>query len=125
MGMRKLSSIAVITIVVLSAICLIAVWHADGTPALSLLLLYLGGTFFCVGITFGNFNALALEPPAFGPIAGVASAVTGSVSTFIAVPLGGAIGHSYDGSVYPLVTGFLLAGLATLLVMTLTERQRQ
>ena len=124
LGMKKLSWIAVSAILAFSVVYLIFAWQYQGEPPLMTLLLYLGGTFFCVGITFGNFNALALEPAEFGAVAGVASAVIGSVSTFIAVPLGGLIGHFYDGTILPLTVGFLLTGLLTLLAMFLTERYR-
>jgi DHA1 family bicyclomycin/chloramphenicol resistance-like MFS transporter len=45
--------------------------------------------FFCFGILFGNFNALAMEP--VGHMAGLGAAIVGSVSTFVSLPLG--MGH--------------------------------
>ena len=42
------------------------------------LALYLFGTFFCCGILFGNYNAMAMEP--VGHIAGMAAAISGTLS---------------------------------------------
>lgn len=61
---------------------------------------------FCIGILFGNINALAMEP--LGHIAGLGSSVVGSLSTFIAVPIGMAIGFLYDDTVYPLMASYLI-----------------
>ena len=76
--------------------------------------------FFCIGILFGNFNALAMEP--LGHIAGVAAAVIGSITTLISLVLGTAIGALYDGTLLPLAGGFAGLGAASLLVVRWAER---
>jgi DHA1 family bicyclomycin/chloramphenicol resistance-like MFS transporter len=71
--------------------------------------------FFCIGILFGNMNALAMKP--LGHIAGIGAAVVGSLSTLISVPLGIAIGQSFNGTVVPLIAGMaILAGLSSVIV---------
>jgi DHA1 family bicyclomycin/chloramphenicol resistance-like MFS transporter len=77
-------------------------------------------SFFCIGILFGNFNALAMEP--VGHMAGLGAAITGSFSTFISLPLGWAVGAAFDGTIVPLVAGFTGFGLMSLVVMWWTER---
>ncbi|MCB1755390.1 MAG: multidrug effflux MFS transporter [Gammaproteobacteria bacterium] len=123
-GMRNLSRLALGGICVFSSGFLIYALVSGGQPPLWSLMVYLGATFFCVGMLFGNFNALALEPQELGEIAGVASAVVGSLSTLIALVLGGLIGKFYDGSVIPLVSGFAVLGLITALTMMLAEKRR-
>ena len=82
----------------------------DGQPPLGLFMLYIMLTFFCVGILFGNQNALAMEP--LGHLAGIGAAVVGSLSTLISMPLGTMIGQSYNGTVVPLIAGLaILSGL--------------
>ena len=93
-----------------------------GQPLLGALMAYLGAAFFCLGILFGNFNALAMEP--LGHIAGVAASVVGSLTTFISLLLGTLIGRSYDGTVLPLIGGFAILGLGTLAAMRWAERGR-
>ena len=46
-----------------------------GHPPLFSLMIYLAAMFFCLGILFGNLNALAMEP--LGHIAGIAASVIG------------------------------------------------
>ena len=72
------------------------------------------------GILFGNFNALAMEP--LGHMAGLGAAFVGSLSTFISLPLGWAIGYKFDNTVIPLVAGFAILGAVSLAVMWWTER---
>jgi DHA1 family bicyclomycin/chloramphenicol resistance-like MFS transporter len=76
---------------------------------------------FCVGLLFGNLNALALEP--MGHIAGIASAIIGAVSNVIAIPLGTIIGQMYDGTLMPMVTGFSVLSFAALLIMLVGDRK--
>ena len=63
-----------------------------------------------------------MEP--MGHIAGVAAAVTGAVSTLVALVMGTLIGRAYDGTVIPLIAGFALLGLAALIVTEWAERSR-
>ena len=118
-GMRALSFRALLGIITLSSIILGITMVTAGQPPLGLLTLYFLLTFFCVGILFGNLNALAMEP--LGHIAGVGAAVVGSLSTLVSLFLGTLIGQSYNGTVFPLVGGFALLSLAALGVMRWVE----
>jgi DHA1 family bicyclomycin/chloramphenicol resistance-like MFS transporter len=114
-GMRFLVSWSLITIFGLSLIALVVAFLAAGVPSLWLFMAYLMLTFFCVGILFGNQNALAMEP--LGHMAGIGAAVVGSLSTLISMPLGTIIGQSYNGTLIPLIVGMaVLTGLAYLVV---------
>ena len=75
-------------------------------------MLYLMAVFFCIGLLFGNLNALAMEP--LGHIAGVAASTIGSVTTLTAMLLGALIGFAYDGTVLPLIGGFTILGTLSL-----------
>jgi DHA1 family bicyclomycin/chloramphenicol resistance-like MFS transporter len=121
-GMRLLSGIAAIAFGGLAVGFFGVALVTAGHPPLWALMTYLGAAFFCLGILFGNFNALAMEP--LGHIAGVGASVVGSLTTFISLLLGTLIGRSYDGTVLPLVGGFAVLGLAALAVMRWAERGR-
>jgi DHA1 family bicyclomycin/chloramphenicol resistance-like MFS transporter len=121
-GMRTLSRWSLITLGGLSLLFLLPDWYFAGQPPLWSLMAYLLLGFFAVGILFGNLNARAMEP--LGHIAGVGAAVVGSFSTFLSTFIGGAIGQSYNGTVLPLVGGFALLSLLSLLVMVWAEGQR-
>lgn len=121
-GMRFLSARALIGVTVISTGFIPLVVMSDGIPPLWLFMVWQLSSFFCIGMVFGNFNALAMEP--LGHMAGLGAAFVGSVSTFVSLPLGWAIGQSFDGGVLPLVTGFAVLGLISLLVMIWTERRQ-
>ena len=71
--------------------------------------------FFMAGLTFGNLNALALEP--VGHIAGMAASIVGSLSTVAAVFIAAPIGLAFDGTPAPLAFGvFACCGAGALLM---------
>jgi DHA1 family bicyclomycin/chloramphenicol resistance-like MFS transporter len=85
-------------------------------------MVYMILTFFCVGILFGNMNALAMET--LGEIAGVGAAVVASVSLSVSIVLGAIIGQSFNGTIIPLVGGFALLSLASLPLIAWADRGR-
>ena len=110
-GMQKMVKTAVLAIVIISIIFYIIINTIITEPSLFIFMAYLLSSLFFVGILFGNLNALAMEP--LGHIAGLGAAIVGSVSTFISVPFGTYIGMQYNGTVEPLVVGFLIFGSLT------------
>ncbi|MEP1770858.1 MAG: multidrug effflux MFS transporter [Anderseniella sp.] len=120
LGMRFLTWRALFGVTVISALFLMIVWQFDGVPPLWSFMVWLLAAFFATGILFGNFNAMAMEP--LGHMAGLGAAFVGSVSTFISLPLGWAIGHWFDNTVVPLIAGFAILGAISLMVMWWTER---
>ncbi len=122
-GMRTLSRSALLAISGLSLIFWPVAYALAGQPPLWELMLYFLISFFCIGILFGNLNAMAMEP--LGHIAGVGAAVVGSLSTLISLLLGTLIGQGYNGTVLPLVGGFLILSIASLAVMHWAEQSRQ
>ena len=77
----------------------------DPEISVNLLTALLVPIFFCVALIFGNLNALAMVP--MGQIAGSASSVIGSISTFISVPVGVWVGSHFDNTLWSLSVGFL------------------
>ncbi|MDX1513686.1 MAG: multidrug effflux MFS transporter [Gammaproteobacteria bacterium] len=114
-GMRKITRAAVHLLTVIALIFLIFAWIFDGVPPLWLFMAHFMPVFFCIGMLFGNLNALAMEP--LGHIAGVGAAVVGFVATLISVPIGAAIGQAYDGTVMALAAGFSIFGAGTLVAI--------
>ena len=119
-GMRHLTWHALVGLTVVSALFFPIVMASNGVPSIWLFMAWLLMAFFCMGILFGNFNALAMEP--VGHMAGLGAAVVGSLSTFISLPLGWAVGNAFDGTVMALVGGFAVLGGLSLGVMWWTER---
>ena len=110
MGMRKLYYLAAKTIIALTGGTLIILLGLGGELPLIGFMVIMVGLFFCLGLTFGNTVAIAIEP--LGDIAGIANAIIRLLSGVIAVGMGIVIGQSYDGTVFPLFIGFFVAGVA-------------
>ena len=114
-GMRFLVEWPLRVILGLAVVALVVTQITAGQPPLWLVMVYLMLTFFCIGILFGNQNALAMEP--LGHLAGIGAAVVGSLSTLIQMPLGTIIGQNYNGTIFPLVIGIgILSGLSIFVV---------
>ncbi len=119
-GMRRLSTIAMIATALLSAPFFLLAQYFQGHPPLAVLMAYLLFIFFFFGLMFGNLNALAMEP--LGHIAGLGSAVVGSVSTLMSVMLGVIVADAYNGTVLPLVVGFSVLSVLGLITMHWTDK---
>ena len=118
-GMRRLSKAATVSIALISLVAWAGAFAFDGLPPLWVFMAYLLAVFLCIGLVFGNLNALAMEP--LGHIAGVGAAVVASLSTFISVPLGALVGLSFDGTVYAQVGAFAVFGVGTYAAMRWAE----
>ncbi len=121
-GMLVLTGTAIVSLAIVSLVFLLFSWALAGHPPLWTLMIYLIVLFFALGMLFGNLNALAMEP--LGHVAGTGSAFIGSVSTLIAVVTGVLIGQSYNGTILPLVTGFAVLSLLSLIMMRWAEAGR-
>jgi MFS transporter, DHA1 family, multidrug resistance protein len=94
--------------------------YSGTTPSLTLWMVYICVTLFFVGMTFGNYNAIALRP--LGAIAGIASSITASIQTLISVVFAGLIGAAFAMNVTPVVIGSALLGLVSSALMLLARR---
>jgi len=118
-GMRMLSKWAVRGCMALSAVFLVMSLFYVGQPPLWIFGTYMFCTFFCCGILFGNYNAMAMEQ--VGHIAGMAAAISGMLSSLVALGIGGWIGQHYDGTVLPLVYGYLAMSVAAFVTSEYAE----
>jgi DHA1 family bicyclomycin/chloramphenicol resistance-like MFS transporter len=122
-GMRRLAATGLVASSLLSIAFFVVTLLTAGHPPLWSLMAYLLAIFFSVGILFGNFNALSMEP--MGHIAGVAAAVVGSLTTLISTVLGNILGQAYDGTVRPMIFGFAVLTILSTAVMAYVERGRR
>ena len=120
-GMRRLTGIATAMLTFVSA----ALWGwaaIGGTPDFIIFMLWQTSFIFCIGMIFGNLQALAMEP--LGHVAGLAAAIFGAVSTLISLPLSWLISGYFDNSISPLVGGFAAAGVVSLVLMAGAPRRQ-
>ena len=118
--MRRLCKMASVSISGLTIVFVCLVYVMSGIPPFYLFMIFMVPTFFCFGILVSNFVTLAMEPLAH--IAGVGASVVGSISSLVAVPLGAIIGQQFDGTILPLISGFALFSIITLMLMYWVER---
>ena len=114
-GMRRLSNAATVSFTLVSVAMWPLAFAFEGLPPLWLFVAYLLIVFLCVGLLFGNLNALAMEP--LGHLAGVGSAVVTSLSVFVSVPLGTLVGLSFDGTMYAQIAAFAVFGAGAFAAM--------
>lgn len=125
-GMRQLAIWAYATQTVLSTAFLIALW--SGVLPLELAFpawfAWSVSIFFMAGLTFGNLNALALQP--LGHIAGMAASMIAAVSTIASVAIAAPIGLAFNGTPVPLLIGAIgCSGIAFLLMRRTQEEAPQ
>jgi DHA1 family bicyclomycin/chloramphenicol resistance-like MFS transporter len=82
----------------------------------------LSAAVFSLGFIFGNVNALAMQP--IGHIAGIGAALSGFLSTLIAVPIATLIGQYIDISVWPLFVGFSVCGFLSIALIQLLPAKK-
>lgn len=117
LGMRRLSHAALLGFLAVS-LCL-AFAAAAGEAGILVYAPLVSSAFFLFGLIAPNFNAIAMEPQ--GHNAGMASSVTGSLSTAIGAMAGGLVAHAFDGTVFPIAAGFAACSLITCLIVFAIE----
>ncbi len=113
-GMEKMVTVSLIGFFSVSLLYII-LFHGTVNPDIGILLAFFGLQFFAIGFLFGNLRALAMEP--VGHIAGIGAAITGFLSTMMAVPLSILIGRFVSDTALPLFYGFLVCSSLALLVL--------
>lgn len=119
-GMRLISHLVVILFVVFSAANVLALQMFGERFEIFYPLFAL--TMACFGMMGANFNSIAMEPHADD--AGSASAAYGFATTGIAFLVGLWVARQYDGSVMPVLNGYVALGLVSLIIILWTERGR-
>lgn len=84
----------------------------SGAWGFTFFLIWQIGIFFQAGLSFGNLNAIAMEP--MGHIAGMAASVISAFSTVGAVAISGPIGTQFGGSEKLLIVSVLVLALASM-----------
>jgi len=123
LGMRKLVDRAMAALAAISSAYFVIACLFGGRSPFWMLMIFFLTAFFCIGFLFGNLNAIAMRP--MGHIAGTASAVVGSLSTFLSVPIGFLIGGLYNDTTLPLIGGFALLSITSLCIMRWANRTKE
>ena len=125
-GMERIINVAVLSFFGISLLYLILFYNTEN-PSVVVLLAFFAMQFFSIGFLFGNLRAMAMQP--IGHIAGIGAAITGFLSTMMAVPISIYIGKFVDQRALPLFIGFLICSFLSILVIIYlrfdAKRQRE
>lgn len=113
-GMEKIINTSIISYFIISLVYVILFYNTPN-PSVIVLLVFFALQFFSIGFLFGNLRAMAMEP--IGHIAGIGAAITGFVSTMMAVPISIYIGSFVDQRATPLFIGFMICSFLSILVI--------
>lgn len=113
-GMRRLVNVATV-LFFMSSLIYVVLFYGISNPPLWVLLVFCAIQFFAIGFLFGNLRALAMEP--VGHIAGIGAAITGLISTLMAVPISTFIGRYVMETTLPLFMGFLICSFLSLVII--------
>lgn len=119
-GMRKISHTMLLLFVAFSVLNL-SVMQIFGPVFWAFLPLFTL-TFACFGMIGANFSALALEP--LGHISGTANAAYGFATSTVSSLIGLTVARQFDGTVIPILIGFVVLGTTSLIVILIAERGR-
>lgn len=120
-GMEKLVTIALSSFFIVSLLYVI-IFYNTTNPSIVILLVFFGLQFSSIGFLFGNLRALAMQP--IGHIAGIGAAITGFVSTIMAVPISTFIGSFTQNTALPLFIGFSICGFLSILILLYLKRAK-
>jgi DHA1 family bicyclomycin/chloramphenicol resistance-like MFS transporter len=118
-GTRRLAHLGLVLFTLVAAVHLGLDLRGE---TLAVFVVLQGVNMACFGLASANFGALAIQP--LGHVAGTASSVQGTIGTICGALIGIGIGQSFNGSLLPLETGFVLLGAAALVIVMVTERGR-
>ena len=113
-GMEKLVTMALVAYFAISFVYVLLYFNSPN-PGVLVLLSFFALQFFAIGFLFGNLRALAMQP--IGHIAGIGAAITGFVSTLMAVPISTYIGRFVSDTALPLFIGFSICGFLSVLIL--------
>ena len=118
-GMKKMVTTALYGFLAI-ALGYVILYANDKNPDIWTLMVFFGLQFFAIGFLFGNLRALAMQP--MGHIAGMAAAITGFISTIMAIPISTYIGQFISTEVWPIFMGFTLCGALSIGLLWLINR---
>lgn len=108
-GMKQMVFKALSLILFVDFMLFISVWLGEGLVPLWLFLLLMMGHFLGFGLAMPNLNAMLLLP--YQQVAGTASALGGTITSVVGVLLAQLVSGFFDGRLYVLSIGFMVASI--------------
>lgn len=118
-GLTTLIHVMVVGYVIAATLLAVLAVSTNGRPGLWTFVFGLGLLVLFQSLLIPNLNTVAMIP--MGAVAGIASAIIGTVSTGLAALIGAFIDRLFDGTVTPLSIAFAIAAWLTFLVVRLAR----
>lgn len=118
-GLSTLIHVMVVGYVIAATLLAVLAVSTNGRPGLWTFVFGLGLLVLFQSLLIPNLNTVAMIP--MGAVAGIASAIIGTVSTGLAALIGAFIDRLFDGTVIPLSVAFAVAAWLVLLVVRLAR----
>ncbi|SDW91226.1 MFS transporter, DHA1 family, bicyclomycin/chloramphenicol resistance protein [Lutibacter oricola] len=112
-GMKRIARLALYLFFITSLIY-VFLFYSSSNPSIEIILAFFMLQFLSIGFLFGNLRALAMQPIAH--IAGIGAAITGFISTILAVIISAIIGKYVGNTALPLFIGFSICSGLSILV---------
>tara|TARA_B100000809_G_scaffold263235_1_gene315998 strand:+ start:21009 stop:22211 length:1203 start_codon:yes stop_codon:yes gene_type:complete len=122
LGMKKIIHFSIVGFMLVS-LTYILLFAQTQNPSIEVLLLFFALQFFSIGFLFGNLRAMAMQP--VGHIAGIASAITGLISTLMAVPISIFIGRYVSDTVLPIFIGFFVCSVCSIFILIYLSKKNK
>lgn len=120
-GMKKLTDLSLLLYFV-SSILYIVLYYNSTNPHVAILLSFFAVQFFAVGFLFANLRAIVMDP--IGHIAGIGAAISGFVSTLMAVVISTYIGTFVKDTTLPLFIGFLICSFISIVIIKMLRQKK-
>ncbi len=118
-GLTTLINVMVVGYVIAATLMAVLALSTDGRPGMWMFVFGLALLVLFQSLLIPNLNTVAMIP--MGAVAGMASAIIGTVSTGLAAVIGAYIDRLFDGTVTPLSVAFAIAAWLTLLAVRLAK----
>ena len=121
-GMQYMVVRAIVTLLTCSVIFIVIAASWQGMPPLLWTTIYLVLAFGCIGVLFGNLNALAMET--LGHLAGMGAAIVGSLATLLSAVIAIVAGKVLTNDMSGLGIVFALTAVVSGMIVFYIERDR-
>lgn len=122
-GMLRCVTSALKVLITMSFLLLVSTLYFEGIPPFALFMGLGMVMFSCLGMVFGNVNAMAMEP--LGKMAGLGASLISSLSSLIAILLSISVGQFYHFTIMPLASGFVIFSVLALMMLRYGNRFRE
>ena len=120
--MEFLCLVAVGTLVIWTIIFGLYFQRYEYNPSIIAWMIFNCVSLFFLGLTFGNFNTIALKK--FGHMAGMASATVTTINSAIGLIIAWLVGRAFNGTVSSVMNGYALCGIAAFLVILTLDQTK-